>query len=51
MTTISMNLYHYARNQTFLSFSYKDIVDLKILRSNWSQAFWFISQAPEFFQI
>ena len=39
------------KKSDFLSFSYRDIVDLKILQSDWSEAFWLISQAPEFFQI
>ena len=51
MTTISINLYQRAKNQSFSSFCSTDIVDLKILQSDWRQAFLFISREPEFFQI
>ena len=47
----SMNLYQHAKNQFFSSFFSRDIVDLKILQSDWPRAFWLISQKPEFFQI
>ena len=46
-----MNLHQYAKNQTFSSFCSGDIVSLKILQSDWSTAFWPISQEPHFFQV
>ena len=48
---ISMNLYQHAKNQAFSPFSPRDTVDLKILQSDWSQAFWPISQEPDFSQV
>ena len=39
-----MNLDQYAKNQDFLSFCSRDIVNFKILQSDWSRAFWRISQ-------
>ena len=39
------------KNQTFSSFSFRDIVDLKILQSDWSRVFWSISQESNFSQI
>ena len=46
-----MNLQQYAKNQAFSSFYSRDIVDLKILQSDWSIAFWPISQEPDFSQV
>ena len=46
-----MNLHQYAKNQVFSSFCSRDIVNLKILQSDWSRAFWPISQEPEFSQV
>ena len=43
-----MNLHQYAKNQAFSSFSSRDIVNLKILQSDWSRALWPISQEPQF---
>ena len=37
---ISMNIYQHAKKQAFSSFSSRDIVDLKILQSDWPRAFW-----------
>ena len=39
------------KNQTSSSFCSRDIVNLKILRSDWSRAFWPISLEPEFSQV
>ena len=47
---ISMNLYEHAKNQTFSLICSRDIVDLKILQSDWSRAFWPISQEQDFSQ-
>ena len=47
---ISVNLYQHAKNQTFSSFCSRDIVDLKILQSDWPKTFWHISQEPNLFQ-
>ena len=48
---ISMNLHPYAKTQTFSSFCSRDIVNLRILQSDWSRAFWPISQEPQFSQV
>ena len=45
---IFRNLYQHARNHTFSSHCSTDIVDSKIIQSNWSRAFWPISQEPHF---
>ena len=45
---ISMDLYHNAKKQSFLSFCSRDIVNLKILQSDWLTAFWPKSQEPDF---
>ena len=42
-----MNLHQYAKNQAFSSFCSRDIVNLKILQSDWLRAFWPISQKPD----
>ena len=39
------------KNQTSSSFCSGDIVNLKILQSEWSRAFWPISLEPEFSQV
>ena len=41
---IPMNLYLFAKNQAFSSLWSEDIVNLKILLSDWPTAFWCISQ-------
>ena len=46
-----MNLHQYAKNQAFSSFCSRDIVNLKILQSDWSRAFWPISQELDFSQV
>ena len=46
-----MNLHEYAKNQAFSSFSSRDMVNLKILSSDWSRAFWSISQEPDISQV
>ena len=46
-----MNLHQHAKNQGFSSSCSRDIVDLKILRSDWLRAFWPIAQEPDFSQI
>ena len=38
------------KNQAFSSFCSRDIVNLKILQSDWSRAFWPISLEPDFSQ-
>ena len=48
---ISINLYQHAKNQAFSSLCSGDIVNLKILQSDWSRAFWPISQEPDFSQV
>ena len=45
-----MNRYEHLKNQAFLSYCSRDIVDLKILLSDWLRAFGPISQEPDFFQ-
>ena len=46
--SISMNLHQHAKNQAVSSFYSRVTVDLKILHSDWSRAFWYISQEPDF---
>ena len=48
---IFMKLYQDAKKQSILSFSSRDIVNLKILQSDWLRAFWPTSQEPDSFQI
>ena len=48
---ISMNLHQHAKNQTFSSFCSSNIVNLKIKPSDWSRAFWPISQDTDFSQV
>ena len=38
-----MDLHQHAKNPAFSSFCSRDIVNLKILQSDWSRAFWPIS--------
>ena len=45
-TLISLNLHQYAKNQAS-SFCSRDIVNLKVLQSDWLRAFWPISQEPD----
>ena len=42
-------MYQHAKIQAFLLFCCRDIVDLKILLSDWLRAFGTISQEPDFF--
>ena len=46
-----MNLYQHAKYQDFPLYCSKDIVDLKILQSDWPRAFWPISQETDSSQI
>ena len=46
-----MNLHQYEKNQAFSSFCSRDIVNIKILQSDWLRAFWPISQESEFSQV
>ena len=39
------------KHQAFSLFCSRDIVDLKILQSDWLTAFWPISQEPDFSQV
>ena len=48
---ISMNLHQHAKSQAFSSLCSSDVVDLKILQSDWPRAFWYISQELDFSQI
>ena len=48
---VSINLYQYAKNQAFSSCCFRDMVDLKILQSDWLRTFWPISQEPDFSQV
>ena len=43
-----MNLYQHEKNQAISSSGSRDMVDLKILQSDWPRAFWSISQEPDF---
>ena len=45
---ISMNLHQHGKSQVFSLFCSTDIVNLKILQSDCSRAFWPIYQEPEF---
>ena len=46
-----MNLHQFAKNQAFSIFCSRDIVNLKILQSDWLRAFWTISHDPDFSQV
>ena len=46
-----MNLYQHAKNQAFSSLCSRDRVDLNILQSDWSRAFWPITQETHFSQV
>ena len=48
---ISMNMYQHAKNHAISSFCCKDLIDLKILQSDWLRTFWFISQETDFSQV
>ena len=50
-TLISMNLYQHAQNNAFPSFCSGDLVNLKILQSDWLRVFWPVSQEPDFVQV
>ena len=46
---IYANLYQYAKNQATLLICSGDMVDQKILRSDWLRTSWTISQGQKFF--
>ena len=46
-----MNLYQHSKNEDISSICSGDIVDLKILQSDWLRAVWQISQEPDFSHI
>ena len=46
-----MNFYRHVENQTISSLCSGDVVDSKILESDWLRAFSHISQEPNFSQI
>ena len=52
---ISMNLHHgciqHAKDQAFSSFCSRDLVNLKILQSDWPRAFWAIPHKPDFSKV
>ena len=48
---ISVTLHQNAKNQVFSSFYSTDIVDLKILQSDWQRRFWPISQVLDLSQV
>ena len=50
-THANMNLHQCAKNQAFSSFGSRDIVNIKILQSDWLRASWSISQEPDFSQV
>ena len=45
---ILVNLYHHAKNEAISLISSGDILDLKILQSDWLTAFWRISLKQDF---
>ena len=45
---IFVNLYQYAKNETVLSICSEEIIDLKILQSDWLRAFWPVSEGQDF---
>ena len=48
---VYMNLYQHAKNQAISLTCSGDMVDSKILESNWMRTLWHISKEPEFSQI
>ena len=48
---IFVNLYQHAKNEAVSSICSREIVDLKILQSDWLTAFWSTSQEQDFSQI
>ena len=48
---ISANSYQHAKNWAILLICSGDMVNEKILQSNWLRTFWPLSQEPKFFQI
>ena len=46
-----MNFYQHAKNQALSPLFSRDLVDFKILQSDWPRAFWSISQEPDYPQI
>ena len=45
-----MNLHHHTKNQAISFCCSRDIVDLKILQSDWLRPFWLVSQQADFSQ-
>ena len=43
-------MYQHSKNQALSLFCSRDIVDLKLLQSDWPSTFWPISQEPDFSQ-
>ena len=48
---IFVNLYQHAKHEAVLSICSAEIVDLKVLRSDWLKTFWPLSQEQNFSQI
>ena len=48
---ISINLYQHAKTQAFSSLRSRDIINSKILQSDWLRWFWPISPEPDFSQV
>ena len=48
---IFVNLYQHAKNEAVSSICFGEIVDLKILQSDWLREFWPISQEQDLSQI
>ena len=46
---IFVNLYQHAKNEAVSSIGSGQIIDLKILQSDWLRAFWPIPQEQDFF--
>ena len=46
-----MNLYQHAKNKAITLIPSGDMVDLKILQSDWLRIIWYIPQEPNFSQI
>ena len=47
---VFVNLYQHAKNETVSSICSREIVDLKILQSDWQRALWPISPEQDFSQ-
>ena len=50
-TFIFLNLYQHAKNETISLICFDEILDLKILQSDWLRVFWPIFQEQDFSQI